>query len=259
MFWSSRGKQIVEAYRTGRGGFRLRARWEREDTGRGGYQIVITEMPYGVQKSRLIEKIAELVQSKKLPLLADIRDESAEDVRLILEPKSRNVAPEVLMEQLFRLSDLETRISLNMNVLQHGRVPAVLGLDEVLRQWLAHRREVLQRRSRYRLEKIASRLEVLSGYLVAYLNLDEVIRIIREEDDPKAELMRRFDLTDTQAEAILNMRLRSLRKLDEIEIRREHSELGSERDQLELLLGSDRRQWTAISKQIVELRDRFGS
>ncbi len=249
---------IIEAYRTGRGGFRLRARWQREDIGRGGYVIVVTEIPYGVQKSKLIEKIAELVQARKLPLLVDVRDESAEDIRLVLEPKNRNVAPEVLMEQLFRATDLETRFSLNMNVLQEGRVPAVLGLDEVLGQWLAHRREVLQRRARHRLEKIANRLEVLSGYLVAYLNLDEVIRIIREEDEPKAELMRTFELTDTQAEAILNMRLRSLRKLDEIEIRKEHETLGVEGEALEKLLASDRRQWAALGKEIKTIRAKFG-
>jgi topoisomerase-4 subunit A len=252
------GDQIVEAYRTGRGGFRLRARWEREETGRGGYLIVVTEIPYGVQKSRLVEKLAELIHDRKAPLLADVRDESAEDIRLVLEPRSRNVDADMLMEQLFRLSDLETRVPLNMNVLQKGRVPGVLGLGEVLAQWLAHRREVLQRRARFRLEKIAARLEVLSGYLVAYLNLDEVIGIIREEDDPKARLMARFELTDNQAEAILNMRLRSLRKLDEIEIRREHGSLGEERNGLERLLGSDRRQWTAIGKQIAAIRDRFG-
>jgi len=249
---------IVEAYRTGRGGFRVRARWSREDTGRGGYVVVVTEIPYGVQKSRLIEKIAELIHARKAPLLADVRDESAEDIRLVLEPRNRNVAPDLMMEQLFRASDLEVRVPLNMNVLQAGRVPGVLGLGAVLRQWLAHRREVLQRRARHRLARIADRLEVLGGYLVAYLNLDEVIGIIRETDEPKAELMRRFSLSDKQAEAILNMRLRSLRRLDEIEIRAEHETLGAEGGALERLLASERRQWTALAREIRDIRARFG-
>src|SRR5690606_1710824 len=187
---------LIEAYRTGRGSFRLRARWETEDLGRGGWQIVVTEIPYAVQKSRLIEKIADLLQAKKLPLLGDVRDESAEDVRLVLEPKSRNVEPALLMEQLFRLTELEARIPLNMTVLIRGKVPQVLGLTQVLQEWLDHRKVVLRRRSEHRLRKIEHRLEVLDGLLVAYLNIDEVIRIIRNEDEPKLVLMSRFSLTD---------------------------------------------------------------
>jgi topoisomerase-4 subunit A len=249
---------IIEAYRTGRGGFRLRARWEREETGRGTYVIVITEIPYLVQKSRLIEKIAELLEVKRLPLLADIRDESAEDIRIVLEPRSRAVDPVVLMEQLFKLTDFETRISLNMNVLSRGQVPVVLGLSDVLTEWLGHRKTVLKRRSEHRLRQIEHRLEVLGGYLVAYLNIDAVIQIIREEDEPKAELVRRFKLSDVQAEAILNMRLRSLRKLEEIEIRTEHEKLTVEKAELVGLLGSDEQQWQRISEQIAETKTRFG-
>ena len=249
---------IIESYRTGRGGFRLRARWEREETGRGTYNIVVTEIPYLVQKSRLIEKIAELLEAKRLPLLADVRDESAEDVRLVLEPRARTVDPLVLMEQMFRLTDLETRIPLNMNVLSRGQVPVVLGLSEVLTEWLSHRKVVLKRRSEHRLRQIEHRLEVLEGYLVAYLNLDEVIRIIRQEDEPKAELIRRFMLTEVQAEAILNMRLRSLRKLEEIEIRGEHEKLTTEKRGLVALLASDEKQWERISQQITETKARFG-
>ncbi len=249
---------IIEAYRTGRGGFRLRARWEKEDTGRGTYVIVITEIPYLVQKSRLIEKIAELLEAKRLPLLADVRDELAEDIRIVLEPRSRTVDATVLMEQLFKLTDLESRISLNMNVLSRGQVPVVLGLSEVLTEWLGHRKTVLKRRSEHRLAQIEHRLEVLGGYLIAYLNLDRVIRIIREEDEPKAELIRRFKLTDVQAEAILNMRLRSLRKLEEIEIRTEHDKLTKERREIVALLSSDEKQWQRISEQIAETKKRFG-
>jgi topoisomerase-4 subunit A len=249
---------IIEAYRTGRGGFRLRAKWDKEETGRGTYQIVITEIPYLVQKSRLIEKIAELLEAKRLPLLADVRDESAEDIRIVLEPRARTVDAMVLMEQLFRLTDLESRISLNMNVLSRGQVPVVLGLSEVLTEWLWHRKTVLKRRSEYRLKQIEHRLEVLGGYLIAYLNIDEVIRIIREADEPKQELMRRFGLSDVQAEAILNMRLRSLRRLEEIEIRTEHDKLTDEKAGLVTLLGSDARQWKRISQQIAETKKRFG-
>ncbi|MCB1477131.1 MAG: DNA topoisomerase IV subunit A, partial [Rhodobiaceae bacterium] len=249
---------IAEAYRTGRGGFRVRARWEKEDTGRGTYQIVVTEIPFQVQKSRLIEKIAELMLARKLPLLADIRDESAEDIRLVLEPKSRTVDPVILMESLFRVTDLQTRVPLNMNVLSGGKVPSVMGLSEVMLAWLDHRRDVLQRRSRFRVEKIAHRLEVLGGYLVAYLNLDEVIRIIREEDEPKPALIAAFSLTDVQAEAILNMRLRSLRRLEEMEIRREHDELTTEKAGLEALLASPARQWKKIGSEIAAIRKTFG-
>ena len=250
---------ILETYETGKGGFRVRARWHKEDAGRGTYVLVVTEIPYLVQKSRLIEKIAELITSRKLPLLADVRDESAEDVRIVLEPRNRTIDPALLMESLFKLTDLESRLSLNMNVLSHGKVPNVLGLGDVLRQWLDHRREVLLRRTAHRLEKIAHRLEVLDGYLVAYLNLDEVIRIIREEDEPKQVMMARFGLSDVQTEAILNMRLRSLRKLEEIEIRKEHEALTKEQAELQALQGSTQRQWTRISKEIRKVRESFGA
>lgn len=248
---------MADAYATGRGGFRLRARWEKEETGRGTYVVVVTEIPYGVPKSRLVEKIADLLNEKKLPLLADVRDESAEDVRLVLEPRARNVDAELLMESLFRVTELETRFPLNMNVLVGGQVPKVVSLVEALREWVDHRREVLLRRSRHRLAEIEHRLEVLGGYLIAYLNLDEVIRIIREEDEPKPALMARFELTDVQAEAILNMRLRSLRKLEEFEIRKEHDALSKEKDGLEKLLGSEARQWKAVAGQLAETRKRF--
>ena len=250
-------ESIIEAYKTGRGGFRVRAKWETEDLGRGGYQIVVTEIPYQVQKSRLIEKIAELLIARKLPLLEDIRDESAEDVRIVLVPKSRTVDPTILMESLFKLSELENRIPLNMNVLSMGRVPKVMGLKDVLVEWLAHRREVLQRRSRHRLAAIDRRLEILGGYLVAYLNLDEVIRIIREEDEPKVSLMETFSLTDVQAEAILNMRLRSLRKLEEFEIRTEFDNLSKEKAEIEALLASDEKQWQTVAWEIGEVRKKF--
>ncbi|PLX36754.1 MAG: DNA topoisomerase IV subunit A [Hyphomicrobiales bacterium] len=249
---------ILEAYRTGRGGFRVRARWEKEEQGRGTWVVAITEIPYQVQKARLIEKIAELLIARKLPLVGDIRDESAEDVRVVIEPKSRTVDPVLMMESLFRLTDLESRISLNMNVLSRGQIPNVLGLRDVLTEWLDHRREVLLRRSRYRLGKIEHRLEVLGGYLVAYLNLDEVIRIIREEDEPKKELMRTFELTDVQAEAILNMRLRSLRKLEELEIRKEFDELSAEKAEIESLLASEEQQWGVIKWQLDQVAKSFG-
>ncbi len=249
---------ILEAYRTGRGSFRARARWEKEEGNRGTWVIVVTEIPYQVQKSRLIEKIAELLLAKKLPLLDDIRDESAEDIRIVLEPKNRTVDPELLMESLFKLTELENRVSLNMNVLSHGKVPNVLSLGGVLKEWLEHRKEVLVRRSEYRLAEIEKRLEILGGFLKAYLNLDEVIRIIREEDEPKQELMRFFDLTDNQAEAILNMRLRSLRKLEEFEIRKEFDGLTAEKTDLEGLLASGTRQWKKISTEIKAVREKFG-
>ncbi|MDW5317825.1 DNA topoisomerase IV subunit A [Rhizobium sp. PL01] len=250
-------ESIIEAYKTGRGGFRVRAKWEVEDTGRGGYQIIITEIPFQVQKSRLIEKIAELLIARKLPLLEDVRDESAEDVRLVLVPKSRSVDPTILMESLFKLSELENRIPLNMNVLSMGRVPKVMALNEVLLEWLDHRREVLQRRSRFRLAAIDRRLEILGGYLIAYLNLDEVIRIIREEDEPKPALMERFTLTDLQAESILNMRLRSLRKLEEFEIRTEFDALSKEKAEIETLLASDEKQWQTVAWEIGEVKKKF--
>jgi topoisomerase IV subunit A len=249
---------LVEAYKTGRGSFRLRARWHVEDTGRGTYQIIVTEIPYGVQKSRLIEKMAELLAAKKLPLLADVDDESAEDIRIVIEPKSRNVDAALLMEQLFKLSELEARIPLNMTVLSKGQIPQVLGLTQVLQEWLDHRKVVLRRRSEHRLKQIEHRLEVLDGLLVAYLNLDEVIRIIRNEDEPKPVMIARFGLTDVQAEAILNMRLRSLRKLEEIEITAEHGKLSEERKALQELLGSDDKQWDRISAEIKDVKKRFG-
>ncbi|MFG1398451.1 DNA topoisomerase IV subunit A [Roseixanthobacter pseudopolyaromaticivorans] len=248
----------AEAYATGRGSFRVRARWHKEDTGRGTYLVVVTEIPYGVPKSRLVEKIAELLTDKKLPLLADVRDESAEDIRLVLEPRTRAVDAEVLMASLFKLTELEARVSLNMNVLVRGQIPKVLSLADALREWLAHRRDVLLRSSRHRLGEIAHRLEVLGGYLIAYLNLDEVIRIIREEDEPKVVLMSTFELTDVQAEAILNMRLRSLRRLEEMEIRKEHDKLSKEQDQLNKLVGSEPAQWKAIGKQIRETYKLYG-
>lgn len=253
------GKEsILDAYKTGRGGFRVRARWEREDSGRGGYVIVVTEIPYQVQKSRLIEKIAELLIARRLPLLDDVRDESAEDIRLVLIPKNRTVDPTILMESLFKLTDLESRISLNLNVLSKGRVPKVMTLSQVLLEWLEHRQDVLQRRSRHRLAAIEKRLEILGGYLIAFLNIDEVIRIIREEDEPKAELMRHFKLTDLQAESVLNLRLRSLRKLEEIEIRTEFDSLTVEKGEIESLLASDEKQWAMISWEIKEVKKRFG-
>lgn len=249
---------IIEAYETGRGGFRVRARWEQEELPRGLWQIVVTEIPYQVQKSKLVEKIAELLQARKLPLLEDVRDESAEEIRLVLVPKSRTVEPEHLMESLFRSTELESRFPLNLNVLSAGQVPGVMSLREALRAWLEHRKEVLVRRSNFRLDKIEKRLEVLEGYLKAYLNLDEVIRIIREEDEPKPALMKRFKLTDNQAEAILNMRLRSLRKLEEMEIRGEHKELTAEQKELKALVRSDAKQWERVSEEIKEVRDTFG-
>jgi topoisomerase-4 subunit A len=249
---------IVEAYRTGRGSFRVRARWEKEDAGRGMWRIVVTEIPYQVQKSRLIEKIAELLLARKLPLVEDIRDESAEDLRIVIEPKSRAVDPALMMESLFRLTELESRIPLNLNVLSHGRVPKVLSLREALREWLDHRRDVLVRRNRFRLAEIEKRLEVLAGLLIAYLNIDEVIRIIRFEDEPKQKLVRRFKLSEVQVEAILNMRLRALAKLEEIEIRKEHESLAAEKRGIEALLKSEDRQWKALAEDIRAIRDEFG-
>jgi topoisomerase IV subunit A len=249
---------IAEAYATGRGSFRTRAKWVQEEGARGTWQIVVTEIPWLVQKSRLVEKIAELLNEKKLPLVGDVRDESAEDVRLVLEPKSRTVDPELMMESLFRLTELESRISLNMNVLVKGRVPKVLGLAEVLREWLDHLRDVLIRRSNYRKGQIEHRLEILGGYLIAYLNIDKVIKIIRTEDEPKPVLMKTFKLSDVQAEAILNMRLRSLRKLEEMEIRGEDKELRKELKGLESLLASELEQWSKVGEQIKKVRDIFG-
>ena len=251
-------ENIQEAYATGRGGFRLRAKWDVEDLPRGRYQIVVTEIPYQVQKSKLIEKMAELIHAKRISVLADVRDESAEDVRVVLEPKSQNIDPNALMESLFKLTDLETRFSLNMNVLDASGRPRVMSLRETLQAFLDHRKEVLVRRSKFRLGKIEHRLEVLDGYLIAYLNLDEVIRIIREEDEPKAVMMATFDLTDVQAEAILNMRLRSLRKLEEMEIKKEHKSLSKERRELKALLKSDDEQWSRISEELKDIKKQFG-
>ncbi|TDL90636.1 DNA topoisomerase IV subunit A [Meridianimarinicoccus aquatilis] len=247
-----------DSYRTGRGSFRLRARWEIEEQGRGQWVIVVTEIPYQVQKSKLIEKLAELINARKVPILGDVRDESAEDVRIVLEPKSRNVDADVLMNTLFRLSDLEIRFSMNMNVLIDGRTPKVCSLKEVMRAFLDHRREVLLRRSRYRLAKIDARLEVLEGYIIAFLNLDRVIAIIRNEDQPKPVLMAEFALSDVQAEAILNMRLRSLRKLEEMELRRERDNLLIERAELEDLLADDGLQWGRIAEELRAVRKQFG-
>ena len=249
---------VAEAYASGRGSFRVRARWHQEDAGRGTYLIVITEIPWLVQKSRLVEKIAELLNAKKLPLVADVRDESTEDVRLIIEPRARTVDPALLMESLFKLTELESRVPLNMNVLSKGRVPKVMGLAEVLREWLDHRRDVLLRRSRHRLAAIEHRLEVLGGYLVAYLNLDKVIKIIRKEDEPKPVLMKAFKLSDVQAEAILNMRLRNLRKLEEMEIRGEEKALRTEKKVLQTLLASEKEQWKTIAGEIKEVRNAYG-
>ena len=248
---------ILEAYKTGRGGFRLRAKWEKEDTGRGTYQIVVGEIPYQVQKAKLIERIAELIDEKKLPLLGDVRDESAETVRLVLEPKSRAVDAVVLMESLFKLTELEVRFSLNMNVLSAGQVPGVLSLRDVLKRWLEHRQVVLVRRSQCRLKKIEHRIEVLDGYLIAYLNIDEVIRIVRFDADPKAKLIKRFKLTDVQAEAILNLRLKSLSRLEEIEIKAEHDKLSKERREIKSLLKSEEQQWDRIAEEVKATREAY--
>jgi topoisomerase IV subunit A len=249
---------IAEAYTTGRGSFRVRSRWHKEDTGRGTYLIVITEIPWLVQKGRLVERLAELINEKKLPFVADVRDESAEDIRLVIEPRARTVDAELLMESLFKLTELESRIPLNMNVLVKGRIPRVVGLAEALTEWLTHRREVLLRRSNFRLKQIEHRLEVLGGYLVAYLNLDKVIKIIRNEDEPKPVLMKTFKLSDVQADAILNMRLRNLRKLEEMEIRQEDKALRTERKKLKDLIGSETEQWKRIADEVKEVRAKFG-
>jgi topoisomerase-4 subunit A len=260
------GGQLVEdaetlrlAYETGRGSLRTRARWVREEQKHGTWVIVVTEIPYQVQKSRLIEQVAELLLDKKLPLLADIRDESDEKIRLVLEPKSRSVDPEMLMASLFKATALETRFSMNMNVLDAGRNPRVMGLRDMLRAWLDHRHEVLVRRSNHRLEAIARRLEILDGYLAAFLNLDEVIRIIRTEDEPKPVLIKAFTLSDVQAEAILNMRLRALRRLEEMEIRAEHKKLSTEQKSLQSLLKDAAKRWEKIAAEIAEIQTKFGA
>jgi topoisomerase-4 subunit A len=250
---------IASAYETGRGGFRLRAKWEVEQGKYGTFRVIVTEIPWQVQKARLVEQIAAAMEEKKLPLLGDLRDESTDQVRLVLEPKSKTVDPALMMESLFRATALESRISLNMNVLDAERTPRVMSLKEVLRAFLDHRHEVLIRRTRHRLAAAERRIEVLEGYLAVYLNLDEVIRIIRTEDEPKPKLMKAFALTEVQAEAILNMRLRSLRKLEEMEIRREHKALSAERRRLKGLLGNETERWKAIAGELAEIRKRFGS
>lgn len=250
-------EQIRQAYTTGRGGFRLRARWEVEKLKGGGWQIVVSEIPYQIQKSRLIEKMAEMLQARKLPVLADIRDESAEDIRIVLEPKSRRLDPEAVMESLFKLTELESRVSLNLNVLDSSGRPSVLSLKDALREWLGHRREVLVRRSRHRLGKIERRLEILEGYLIVFLNLDEVIAIIRESDHPRDDLMARFSLTEMQANAILDMRLRSLRRLEEDGLRTERDALLAEQESLNSLLGDEDQQWQTVSGQIKQMRADF--
>jgi topoisomerase-4 subunit A len=251
-------ESIAEAYTTGRGSFRTRAKWTQEEGARGTWVVVITEIPWLVQKSRLVEKIAELLNEKKLPLVGDVRDESAEDVRLVIEPKSRAVDPALMMESLFRLTELESKISLNLNVLIKGKIPKVVGLAECLREWLDHLRDVLVRRSNFRKTQIENRLEILGGYLIAYLNIDKVIRIIRTEDEPKPALIKAFKLTDVQADAILNMRLRSLRKLEEFEIRTEEKDLRGELKGIKALLGSETEQWSKVGEQVRKVRDLFG-
>ena len=250
-------ESMLETYKTGKGGFKVRSKWSTEDLGRGMYQIVVTEIPYQVQKSRLIEKLAEVIETKKAPWLEDVRDESTEDVRIILEPKSKNIDPNLLMESLFKVTELESRTSLNMNVLDATRTPRVMDLKEVIQSYLDHLREVLLRRSRQRLKKINDRLEVLDGYMKAFLNLDEVIRIIRYEDKPKAELINVFQLTDRQADAILNMRLRALNKLQEIEISNENNLLISEKETIETLLSSPDAQWSRISDQVKAIKSEY--
>jgi topoisomerase IV subunit A len=249
---------ITEAYMTGRGSFRTRARWSQEEGARGTWVVVVTEIPWLVQKSRLVEKVADLLNEKKLPLVGDVRDESADDIRLVIEPKSRTVDPELMMESLFRLTELESKISLNLNVLIKGRIPKVVGLAECLREWLDHLRDVLVRRSNYRKQQIEHRLEILGGYLIAYLNIDKVIKIIRTEDEPKPVLMKTFKLTDVQADAILNMRLRSLRKLEEMEIKTEDKNLRGELKGINSLLGSETEQWAKVGEQVKKVRDMFG-
>ncbi len=251
-------QSIAEAYNTGRGSFRVRAKWVQEEGARGTWVVVISEIPWLVQKSRLIEKIAELLNERKLPLVGDVRDESAEDVRLVIEPKSRTVDPALMMESLFRLTELESRIPLNLNVLVKGRIPRVLSLAEALREWLDHLRDVVVRRSNYRKQQIEHRLEVLGGYLIAYLNLDKVIKIIRTEDEPKPVLIKTFTLTELQADSILNMRLRSLRKLEEMEIRREDKELRAELKGINSILGSEAQQWAKVAEQVRSVRETFG-
>ncbi len=249
---------ILQNYKQGKGNFRVRAKWSVEDLGHGQYQIVVTEIPYGVVKAKLIEKIAELLLNKKLPFLGDVRDESAQDVRIVLEPKSRTVDATLLMEQLYKLTEMEAKFNMNMNVLDSDGVPRVMSISEVLREYLKHRNHILLRKIKYKLCKINARLEVLEGYLIAYLNLDEIIRIIREEDEPKIVMMAKFKLTDTQAEAILNMKLRNLRKLDETQIKDEHSDLLAEKSALEILQSDEDKRWAAIAEEIKRTKEKYG-
>ncbi|MBA4760207.1 DNA topoisomerase IV subunit A [Sphingomonas sp.] len=249
---------IAESYATGRGSFRVRAKWSLEDQGRGTWQIVVTEIPYGIQKGKLIEQIAALINDKKLPILADVRDESDAEIRIVLEPRARTVDPDTLIESLFRLSDLETRVSLNLNVLDHTRTPRVMSLRQAIAAWVDHQFIVLRRRSEHRLQKIADRMELLEGYIIAFLNLDRVIAIIRTEDEPKPVMMAEFELTDRQAEAILNMRLRALRKLEEMELRKERDALAKEQGELQALLSSEARQRTRMKRDLTKVRDRYG-
>lgn len=249
---------ILDAYTTGKGNFRVRAKWEKEDLGLGQYQIVVTEIPYQVVKSKLIERIALLLQEKKVPLLADVRDESAQDVRIVLEPKNRNVDANMLMELLFKNTELETKFNMNMNVLDSDGVPRVMSIAEVLREFLNHRIKVLERRTSHRLQKIINRLEILSGYLIAYLNLDEIIHIIREDDEPKASLMSRFSLSEIQAESILNMKLRNLRKLEEADIKKEFDDLTAEKNELDALMSDEGLRWQKVAEEIKVIKDKFG-
>ena len=248
---------ILNNYKQGKGSFRIRAKWTTEDLGHGQYQIVVTEIPYQVIKSKLIEKIAELLLNKKLPFLSDVRDESAQDVRIVLEPKNRTVDAAMLMEQLFRQTDLEAKFNMNMNVLDLDCVPRVMSIKEVLHDYLVHRNDVLLRKIKFRLSKINARLEILEGYLTAYLNLDEIIRIIREEDEPKKVMMAEFKLTDNQAEAILNMKLRNLCKLDEEQINAEHSDLLEEKAKLEILHDDESQRWKAIAEEIKKTKEKY--
>ncbi|PHI97285.1 DNA topoisomerase IV subunit A [Parasaccharibacter apium] len=248
---------LIQAYETGRGSFRIRARWAVEKGRAGAWSIIVSEIPYQVQKGKLIEDIAKKMEERKLPLLADVRDESTTDIRLVLEPKTRNCAPEVLMETLFKYTMLESRFSLNMNVLSQGKIPGVLSLKAVLQAWLEHVHEVLIRRTQHRLDAVLKRLEILEGFLKVYLNLDEVIRLIREEDEPKPALMKAFSLSELQADYVLNMRLRSLRRLEEMEIRKEWDGLGKEQATLEALLGSEKRRWSRIGKDLQKMQALF--
>ncbi|MFV0430846.1 MAG: DNA topoisomerase IV subunit A [Alphaproteobacteria bacterium] len=250
---------ILNAYKTGRGSLRIRAKWEEEKLSHGMYRIVITEIPYQVQKAKLIEKIADLIISRKIQAVNDVRDESDENIRIVIEPRSKNIEAALIMEQLFKLTDLESRFSFNVNVLNSQHIPKVMALDEILHAFLAHKKDVLIRQSQFKLDKIIARLEILEGLLIAYLNIDEVIKIIREEDKPKPVMVQRFNLTDNQAEAILNMRLRQLRKLEEFEIKKEHEELSSERDRLSAIIASDDLQWKEIATDIKEVKKIFAA